>query len=167
MNTGQMLITIGAIMLLSLVIMRVNSSFMTTTTIMSDSKYGLLGISLASSIIEEASSKAFDEATVEVSVTDSNSFTKYYYLGKETGEVYPEFDDFDDYNNYTRSTANDSTMKSAVFNISCAVCYVLPPNLNTVYNKQTWHKRISVTVTSPSLEDTIRMSSIYSYWYFR
>jgi hypothetical protein len=168
MNTGQMLITVGAILLLSLVIMRVNTSFLTTNTIMSDSKYGLLGVSFASSKIEEAISKAFDKATIDNQiVTDSTLFTKSTLLGPESGEVYPYFDDFDDYDGYVDSTSADSTVKSDVFYISCKVDYVKTSNLDGISTTQTWHKKITVIVRSKTMEGTIKMSSVFSYWYFR
>jgi hypothetical protein len=31
----------------------------------------------------------------------------------------------------------------------------------------TYNKRITVYVTSPYMNDTLKYSSIYSYWYFR
>ena len=32
---------------------------------------------------------------------------------------------------------------------------------------QTYNKRIMVYVTSPYMNDTLRYSTLYSYWYFR
>jgi hypothetical protein len=167
MNTGQMLITIAALMLLSLVILRVNNSFFSTSSVMLDTKFGVLAVSLATSIIEEANSKAFDKETDTTSVSYTSSLTSVSTLGPETGEVHPNFNDFDDFNGYSRSTIGDTTFQSAVFNASCMVRYTTPsaPNLNST--TQTWHKKITVTVTSPSMADTIRLSSIFSYWYFR
>jgi len=51
MNTGQSLFSIGAILLLSLTILRVNNSILITDSIMQDSKLGVLAISLAINII--------------------------------------------------------------------------------------------------------------------
>ncbi|MCH7516480.1 MAG: hypothetical protein IIB08_05075, partial [Bacteroidetes bacterium] len=65
MNTGQSLLSIGALLILSLTILRVNNSILTTDSIMQDSKLGILSISLATSLIEEASKKAFDAASAD------------------------------------------------------------------------------------------------------
>lgn len=167
MNTGQMLITIAALMLLSLVILRVNNSFFSTSSVMLDTKFGVLAVSLATSIIEEANSKAFDKATDTTSVSLTTSLTPVAYLGPETGEAYPNFNDFDDFNGYNRSTVGDTTFQSAVFNASSVVRYINPGNPDVNASSTTWHKKIIVTVTSPSMADTIRLSSIFSYWYFR
>jgi len=41
----------------------------------------------------------------------------------------------------------------------------IPPNLDVAYTiRQTWHKKIIVTVTSPSSNDTLVYPSIMSYW---
>lgn len=164
MNTGQMLITVGAMMLLGMIILRVNNGFLTTGTVLMESKFGVLGVSLATSVIEEANSKAFDEETDTASVNSTNLITAPNNLGPEAGETYEFFDDFDDYNGYTRV---DSTMPSAVFNLESKVEYVEDKKPDNPVNKATWHKRITVTVTSPSMQDTIQMSSVFSYWFFR
>ncbi|MFH0735485.1 MAG: hypothetical protein V1773_13605 [bacterium] len=162
MNTGQLLLTTSAMVLLSLLILRVNNGFLTTNSVMMENKFGVLAISIGSSLLEEATGKAFDANTVENTVTSTSQLST---IGKAVGEVYPDFNDFDDYNNLTKV---DSTLPSAVFNISCSVCYVNPsnPNVSTGSTK-TWHKKLTVVVTSPSMTDTIRFSTVYSYFFYR
>lgn len=164
MNTGQLLLTLGGMFLLSMVILRTNNTFLSTGDVMYNTKFGVLAISLGTSMIEEANSKAFDSVTDTNSVNDVNLLTAPAVLGKETGEVYPAFNDFDDYNNYSRI---DSSMPAATFKIDCKVGYVQPSNPDVFVNQKTWNKRILVTVTSPSMKDTVRMSSVFSYWFFR
>lgn len=154
-------------MLLSLVILRINNVFFSTSSVMLDTKFGVLAVSLGTSIIEEANSKAFDKATDTTSISQTSSLTAVASLGPEAGEVYPNFNDFDDFNGYVRSTAGDSTFQSAPFYITCRVGYITPTNPEVYVSSQTWHKKINVTVTSPSMKDTIRLSSVFSYWYFR
>ena len=171
MNTGQMLLTIGAMILLSAIVLRVNNNFLTTNDVMMDSKFGVLAVSLAQSIIEEANNKAFDEHTDGNPIHDVSLLTSPDSLGEDS-EVYPNFNDFDDFNGYKR---RDSSMPSAVFDISCRVCYVEPngSSIVEVYSHPTWHKKIEVTVTSPSMKkadgslDTIKLAAIYSYWFAR
>ena len=76
MNTGQMLLTLGALILLSTLTLRVNTSQLTTQDTMQNSKFGVLAVSVASSIMEEASEKAFDEKSVENSIDDTKSLSK-------------------------------------------------------------------------------------------
>lgn len=164
MNTGQMLLTIGAMILLATLILRVNSNISATTDTVYDSKFVILATSLGNSILEEASDKAFDEATAANSVSKLTDLTIPVKLGKESGESYPNFNDVDDYNGYEKI---DSTLPSAVFKADCSVDYVLPNSPDVESHIRTWTKRITVTVTSVSMPDTVRLSSLYSYWVFR
>lgn len=162
MGLGQTLITVGAIMLLSLVILRVNNNFLSTSDTLLNSKYGVLAVSLATSMIEEASGKAFDEKTDTTSVSLTSQLST---IGTDAGEVYPNYDDFDDFHNLTKI---DSTLPTERFTIRCRVAYINPSNPNGTSAQKTWHKRINVFVTTKSMPgDTIKMSSIFSYWFFR
>jgi len=133
---------------------------------MYNSNFGITATSIASSIIEDASKKRFDNIYYIDSSTVNDP--KYFSskLGVEAGEdsTNPKtFNDFDDYNNYT---ATDNSMPTAVFNIACKVNYVNDDDLDAVSSTQTFHKKITVRVWSKSMEDTVVISSIYSYWNF-
>jgi hypothetical protein len=166
MNTGQMIMALGAMLLLSVIMLRVNTANLTNETIRDDAQYGVLATSIATSIIEEAQSKAFDEKTDTMNVTALTQLTSV--LGPETGETESTFDDFDDYNNFTK---RDSTMPSAIFDISCQVVYVDPGNIEGSTSNRTWNKKLIVTITRPIAADSsvlaLRTASIFSYWYFR
>lgn len=164
MNTGQTLLTIGAMYLLSLLILQTNKNFMMTEDVMMNSKFGVLAVSLGTSLIEEASSKAFDANTDTSAISDVNLLTQASGLGPKAGESYPNFNDFDDFNNFSKI---DTTMPSAPFKIQCSVVYINPSNPEAAVNYRTWHKKIIVTVSSKFMPDTVKLSSIYSYWFFR
>ena len=166
MNTGQMLLTLGALILLSTLTLRVNTSQLTTQDTMQNSKFGVLAVSVASSIMEEASEKAFDEKSVENFMDDTKSLTKRDKFGTDAGEN-PDssntFDDFDDFDGYSKI---DTSMPSAVFDVSCIVNYVDPDKEDFITTKSTWHKQLIISVTSPSMSDSIQMTKIFSYWKF-
>jgi hypothetical protein len=165
MNTGQSLLSIGALFLLSLTVLRVNNSILTTDSVMQDTKFGILATSLATSLIEQASKKAFDANTYSDAVTTLSELTSAGGLGPGSGEVAPDScNDFDDFDGYIDSV---TTLPSAKFYLSTEVCYINPNNPDGKLNTQSWHKRMTVTVASPSSQDTIRLSTIYSYWHFR
>jgi hypothetical protein len=166
MNTGQMLLTLGALILLSLLTLRVNSSQLSTQDTMQNSKFGILAVSVASSIMQEASEKSFDENSVEDFLSTLNLLTNRNSFGTESGEIADSsntFDDFDDFDGYSKI---DSTMPSAIFNVSCIVNYVDPDEKDFITTKNTWHKQLIIKVTSPSMADTIQMTKIFSYWKF-
>ena len=168
MGTGQMMITMGALMLLALVVLRVNNGFFNTSSVLLDSKLGVLATSVATSIIEEATGKAFDNNTDSTSVSDLTKLSSS--LGPEGGETRATFNDVDDFDGYS---AIDKTMPAAEFTVDCEVDYITDTNLDGISTSRTWHKRITVLVSSPSMlgddsvPDTISMSAVYSYWYFR
>lgn len=166
MNTGQMILTAGAMMLLSILVLRVGSSSLVTQDSIQNSKFGLLAISLASSLLEQATQKAFDEATREDFVTSLNSLNlqSNFGGGKDAGEHKDSlhtYDDFDDFHNYTNV---DSTMPSALFEINCTVNYVNPNISGFISTDRTWHKMMTVKVTSPSMKDTVTLNKVFSYW---
>jgi len=165
MNTGQTIISVGALALLSMIILRINTTFLNTNSILYESKFNITAMSLATSIVEEATSKAFDENTDSTSASALSVLSSS--LGKDAGEQYPYFDDFDDFDGFTIDTRGDSTFESAEFTITAHVYYVDPANPETKSYVPTWHKKIEVDVISPSMVDTIRFSQVYSYWYFR
>jgi MSHA pilin protein MshD len=164
MGTGQMMLTIGAIVLLSTLMLRINTHNLQTDTVRAEAGYGVIATSIVTSIIEEAKSLAFDEETDSNAVTTTSQLTSAGLLGPENGETYETFNDFDDFDGYTRI---DSSMPSAVFEIYCEVYYIHQNTLMVKYHSRTWHKRIFIRISSEFMADTITQSSIYSYWYFR
>ena len=168
MNSSQMLITVGAMLLLSLVILRVNNSFLSTSDVLLNSKYNVVAISLAASMIEEANGKAFDHNTEASPVNNLASLTPSDSLGPESGEDRYTFNDFDDFNGFAiLDTFVVDSLLLGVFNISCQVNYITAASPNTDAGTATWNKSLSVLVTSSSMTDTVSMSTIYSYWNFR
>lgn len=175
MNTGQMLITIGAIFLLSMVILSTNRGLLTTNTTMVENRYNIMAVSLGTSIIERATGLAFDKATDGAAITTTTPLTAATSLGIETGENRnnPEdFSDFDDYNCYKTNPKLDTlkiqgSNRQIIFQTFCVVQYVNENNPDQVTTSKTFHKKITVKVISPAQTDTVRLSTVYSYWYFR
>ena len=161
MNLGESLLSIAAIVLLSILILGTNNTIISTGNSLNESKFDILATSIGTSIIEEASNKAFDENTIDTTASKTTELT--VKLGPE-GETRHYFDDFDDYNGYTGS---DSTMPSAIFNYRCKVEYVTSGNPDNVSNPRTWDKKLTVYITSNSMSDTVKLSTVFSYWYFR
>lgn len=186
MGTGQTIITLLAMVLLSFLILRVNNSFLQTNNTLYDTKFEVLGYSLAQSMIQEIEKLHYDEKTVKAAVADSNLLSSTP-LGPDSGETtFDTFDDVDDYNNYTRSDTIPAH-SGVVFNSKVKVEYVMPltPDVPSAVN--TWQKKITILVTSPFMiqnvltnqyytkvkestkvnQDTIKLSQVFSYWSFK
>jgi hypothetical protein len=185
-NLGQMMMVLGAMALLSLVVLSANSGLLENTDTTNDSEYGVTQVSLATSLIEEAMSKSFDNnvaTTGFAPITSPSGFSNN--LGRDGNERYRGtslFNDFDDYNRlfivYKNSSDATSTPSSdyeyaipglrSKYYVRVSVGYVDYPNLDVVVNNQTYHKKMTVTVirqdTQPTAKDTLTLSAIMSYW---
>lgn len=174
MNTGQMLLVLGALVLLSMVSISVNSMIINKTSTMLEAEADLNAVSLAQSMLDEIMKKSYDLATVSgAKVFDSTEFTAASGLGpsgaeialvslpdslKRTGSNPPSidslfrsdkyFNDVDDYNGYKR-TAYSTTMGN--FSIIDTVIYVTEANPNIKSNTQTFYKKVIVTVRHPNM----------------
>jgi hypothetical protein len=170
MNTGQMLISIAAMILLGTVILNVNRNALLNNVEMDEAKYQLLAVSLGTALIEEAFSKSFDERTANALLA-ANLTDLSATLGPDLGESSKDdFDDFDDYNGYSGNTNGDTTFQSANMYFRCKVNYVDPDvSLDSVAARK-WHKKITVFVSSPFIKDSttnVVLSKVNSHYYFR
>jgi len=154
MSTGQMLITVCAMLLLSLLILRVGSSTIINQESMQNSKYGVLAVSIANSILEEATMKSFDEnanTDPRTYFSNVNELTVTGSFGSDAGEIADSmetFDDFDDFHGFTKTFTN---LPSAVFTVSSQVNYIDPAVVGLITASRTWHKMLTVTITSPMI----------------
>lgn len=168
------MLTIGAMILLSTIILRTNSTILSTQDNMVSSKVYIMALSKARAIIEEASGKNFDERAISSGFTSSSSF------GKEGNERYPSpgYDDFDDFVSYSNDVPVD-IIQGIPFNVIVKVNYVNVSAAGAISNSSstTLHKQMTVGVTSrfmtnpmkitstnPNGQDTVYMVNYYSYW---
>ncbi len=176
MNTGQTLLTICAMILLGTTIVGVNRTFFSHGVILQQTEIGLHAISLAQGMIEEASGKAFDNFTAPDTggqtnmLTSPSQLTAPSALGPEAGESYRgsnDFNDFDDFNFFRTNPWVIHIPGVDTLKIFCAVDYVDDNDLETPVAKTTWHKRLTVSVAGVSTQDTVKVSTVFSYWWFR
>jgi hypothetical protein len=168
MGTGQMLLSICALVLLGATVLSVNNNTLNQGTILRQSQSGIYAVSLANSYIQKALSMDFDEKTVVrpnallPSTPPSWYCTRYDSLGPETPATHQNkygtteyaqkdssFDDFDDYNGFSIDTSITNVDK---FHVTASVYYVTQPTVpqpTPVYTTtQTWLKRMDLSVNS-------------------
>jgi hypothetical protein len=175
MNTGQMLQTIGALGLLSLLILNANRAVLGNTRTVYTGQYAETALLIAQSYILDASMKYFDEVAINAAaIKDSTKFSSP--LGPDAGESgLSSFDDFDDYNGYSgiERSPTRPTADTTAYRVYCTVEYVLSGDPSTVTSSKQFFKRITVSVTVPYADPTlfqaadatprVRLSSIVSY----
>ncbi len=165
----QTILSLGAIILLSIASLSMNRGFDTNDAVMRNSKYAVMATSIASSIIEEATAKAFDQSTADSLIMTTDGLTPPGQFGLDAGESVASMNDFDDYDGFTRLDTIDAggAMNKIVFSTTCSVYYVNPDSPDMAQYSQTWYKKIVVKVTSPAMEDTMRQDFVYSYFRFQ
>lgn len=160
-DTSDLLLVIGAMVLLSIAIINVNKTNALNDIFLMESELEYTGIVLGQNIIDEARSKSFDENCV--SGTPNNvpaGFTRSSkFGGVNDGENYANFDDFDDYHGMSRT----ENTKHGVYQLTANVIYVSETNPNSTSNNKTLHKRLTVVVSSDFLPNQIQLSYVKTY----
>jgi hypothetical protein len=168
----NMLLTIGGLILLGTFILYANGLLFDNARIAQNNEFVICAISLAQSVIDEAKTKSFDEATTtgSVSLTSALSST----LGREIGETLStpdtvqgsipvsasRFDDVDDYNGYVRVV---NTARAENYNISTVVSYASETCPDSLKGFRTFCKKMDVTITSPFFSHPVQMSYAFVY----
>jgi hypothetical protein len=184
MTTGQTLITIAALALLSLAVLNINRSLSSHDISLAQNRYRLEALSIATSYIQQATQYYFDEAVADSNNTEKtnpDTFTDPSRLGLEPSDstIFGiEINDFDDYNSIVRI---DTGKSGVIYKVMFRVEYVnLASNGKIVpVLGKTFHKRMTVMVTdvyerpliyretsAGRVRDTVKISSVYSYWFF-
>lgn len=159
MSSVHSFLSLGALLLISLISLRFNSAVLENSTIETENKVYLTGFSLANDLIEEIKMKAFDVATMKFPTTDPSVLTSPYSLGPASYEEYPNFNDIDDFNNYSRTI---TAPHAENYVVRCQVYYVSEFNPDYKVMTQTFYKRVDVTVTSPYMKNNILLSFIFT-----
>lgn len=155
MNTGQSMLSLGALILFSFISVNFNSTILENTTVETENKVYLTAFSLADDLIEEIKKKAFDERTVDFQAIEQNQLT--YPPGPEAGEVWPYFNDMDDYNNYTKPV---NLPHVEDYEVSCTVNYV--NSSGNDLSSQSYFKKVTIKVDSKYLRNPIYIKFIFS-----
>ena len=165
MNTGQMMIGIFAISLLTMTVLNFNKDSLNTQDALIYNKEFILATSIAASMLDEISGKAYDEEVVNGSaIFSAKDFSNS--LKADGGESYPNFDDVDDYNKFSKT---DTIPQMGAFDVYVEVDYYTDALLKT--SSRTYNKNITIRVTSDALvnfytnkQDTLVVSSLLSQW---
>jgi hypothetical protein len=157
---GQVILVLGAFTLLIFLTMTVNQAIGNRIGSTYQAEAIIAATTLAQSMVNEASQKAFDDSARSQIVNQVSQLTPVASLGKEAGETYATFNDIDDFNNYTRT----DTIPNGIFTTSVRVVYVSPPALNVASGVRTFYKKIRVTVTATELKNIpITLTRIVAY----
>ena len=177
MGTGQMLLTIGAVILLGSIIATTDNGINSSGQVLMSTSMGLEEVSLASTIIQRAEALDFDEKSKDsVQINSPTQLTAVNSLGYENNDS-TDLDDVDDYNG--KPGVNNGyrqeidTLATGIYYARTQVHYVSLSNLNANAAIQTYHKKLDISIWNKDQADpktgkpdTLKMSTIISYWAF-
>jgi hypothetical protein len=188
MGTGQMMLTIMALVLLGTTILTVNQNSLNQGTILRQTELGIYAVSLATSYIQRAAELDFDSTTIGGLVyivvpmpqppnIPAGVLTAPSHLGPDKtniANVDTTYDDFDDYNGFVRDTNFTDVAK---FHVSASVYYINQTGASQFQKttaNTTWLKQMDIKVNDAinrgaysgetAGTDTIKMSYIMSFY---
>jgi len=174
MNTGQTLLTIGAFIFLTTIMLNFYRLVADTGDTIATGQDGILATTIASSYMELVQGMAFDNVTdsSNVALTNPNALTSPSMLRAEAGEdSLRDFNDFDDFSN--RDFVKQANGTNRRYQTHFDVYYVNPANMNQKSSTQTYVKRMDMKtwrvfpVAASAIEiDTVRNTLVMGYFHF-
>ncbi|MFH1739366.1 MAG: hypothetical protein ABIH23_10200 [bacterium] len=158
MNSGQAMMVIVAMMLLSTFTLTVNNTLVLSTSTGLEMEASLDALSYGHSLLDEILQREFDEATIGTRIFNTSDLSTT--LGWESGEAFglpdssesdvflsrTSYDDVDDYNHYRRVVRNP---RLDYFTLTVSVLYVEEDSPFSDSGSKTFCKKVQVTVTNP------------------
>jgi hypothetical protein len=168
MNSGQTMLVLGAMAILSMLTLSINSSIINASVFGFNMEVNLDAISIAQSMMDEVLFNDFDQMTTNnVRAFDYSDVTPAGSLGTDnagetiTGTVDIEdtskvkdfqsktkFNDIDDYKGYNRKAWNT---RLGWFDVNVNVAYVSETNPDNEVTSATFYKKVTVSVTHPNM----------------
>jgi hypothetical protein len=181
MNTGQTMLTLAALTVLSILTLNYYNSIAVSGRNINQSNAGFFATSLATSYVERAQNLPFDAVTDTLKedsiIADPTVLTLPVNFGRggdATKDSIQNFTDFDDFDGFVDTTKPGGMLGTFVATFN--VFYVVPSNMDSVSNKQTFVKRMDIRVwrvyppvdtTEGVAFDTARVSCIMGYFKFQ
>lgn len=177
MTTGQSLLTLGALVLLSTVIFNNQRRVAGVDDSLAQDRYRLEALSLLTAHLEKASQYYFDEVTTDTSSAKTlANFSDPAALGLEANDN-GVIDDFDDFNNYTLA---DTGASGVAYRLRFTVDYVTAAGESFVHSDaRQYLKRMRVFITDDydppmifrirngqPVKDTLSVEWVNGYWFY-
>jgi hypothetical protein len=176
MSTGQVILTIGAFVLLSTILVSFYGLVADSNKTFESTQGDITEVALAISYQEIIQGMAFDEVTVDSFLTASQLNNLSSVLGPDNPPPGGEpnetdvqtFDDVDDVNGYQVDQVNPGGVLGT-FRTFFSVHYVDPNDINSTSSAKTFVKRVDMKLwrASPPGQDTLRTSFVVGYFHFK
>lgn len=173
MNTGQMALTIGAFMLLGMVMLNFRGLNFQNEDVLDNNDYTQKAVAIGRSIMDEISGKPFDAVYNSLNIVKLEDLTA---CGPGSWESYhgtTPFNDIDDFHRQvftspaTGETAGDETPECLHdtwgYTVQCFVTYVRDDNPTIAVTYRTWSKLVTLVISNQFSEDTVRMQYLATH----
>jgi len=158
MSSGQMMMAIGALALLSTLALTMNGIMLDGNRTMIETNLYVAATSVAQSFIEQAAIVKFDDYVgIRDPSTFPGSFTSPYALGPEAGDMYPNYDDVDDFDSFSGQV----DAGHVTFDVDITVSYCTSSGATS--GSRTYFKLIQVTVSSDFIPTDVVHTRIMAY----
>ena len=171
---SNIILSLGALVLFGTFLGSSNRLMIGNNQIAAQNEFYVAALSLAQSVLDEAKTKAFDQKTVNVPVSKTDSLTGVSSLGKEAGETVPtpdtlagngyssiqRFNDIDDYHGYKRLV---NTPRAEGYTLSVSVGYASATYPDSAAVVRTFCKKMAVTVNSRYIPQPLIISYAFTY----
>ena len=174
MNTGQTMLTLGAFVFLTTILMNFYGLVGQTGDTIKSGQDGILATTIASSYMEIAQGFAFDQITdtSDIALHTPTLLTITTMLGPEFGEdSLSLFNDFDDFNGIVLE--KQAIGSECRYRTRFSVYYVNPDNLHEKVGARTFVKRMDLETwrvfpvpIGLDQTDTVRSSVVLGYFHF-
>lgn len=149
-----MLLVLGAMMLLSILVLNTNRARFFSEQQMAQAEYTIAATAVGQTLISEIASKTYDAATSSDEFAEVSSFTAPGSLGHNSSEVYPNYNDVDDFHGFNTEI---STPRAGAFRLSVLVDYVNPETPEVRSSVRTRTKRIRVAISSDFMDTPVNL----------
>ena len=173
MNTGQMALTIGAFMLLGMVMLNFRGLNFQNEDVLDTNEYTQKAVAIGRSLMDEIMGKPFDAVYNWMSVVKLDDLTA---CGAGSGESYhgsPAFNDLDDFHRQVfTSPAPGTTPGNETpqclhdtwgYTVRCFVTYVRDDDPTQAVWYRTWSKLVILEISNQFSEDTLRMQCLATH----
>jgi len=158
----QIIMVVGAFMLLSLLTVSVNQSVINTANATYETASIIAASTMAQALLQEVTLRDFDQNTRNGAIVATPSgLTAVANLGKD-GETYPYFNDLDDYKGFLRY----DTIKTGIFKSTVNVVYSGNGSLTDSSTVPTFYKKVSVSVVnkdSTKMKTALTLSTMITF----
>lgn len=175
MSTGQVILTVGAFMMLSMILLTFYGLVADSTKTFDTTQGDITEVALAISYQEIIQGMAFDEVTKGsfLGKTQVNNLSTTLGpdnpppVGDPNETNLETFDDIDDFNGYEIDQVNPGGVLGT-YRTHFNAYYVDPNNINSISSGKTFVKRVDMRLwrVSPPGQDTLKTSFVVGYFHF-